>query len=158
MKKLIAVLMTLCLLMTACAAVADMDPPEWDSMPMAITLEEDPSLDESAFAGEWELNVAFLDTVYLTEQELAELGYNFMPFTIGDGKVQQDVQQENGEFVTVEAPYVFEAGQLQGKTENGSVFAFDMLEDGNIVLSLFLPGEGETVRCLSVFMKRPAEE
>ena len=81
----------------------------------------------------------------------------FMPYIIADGKVMQDLQQENGGFVTVEMPYVFEAGQLQGKDAAGRDFVFELLENGNVVMSVFFPGEGDTVTCLSVYMVHPAE-
>ena len=29
--------------------------------------------------------------------------------------------------------------------------------NGNIVISLFIPGEGETVKCISLFMVHPEE-
>ena len=104
------------------------------------------------------LNVAFLSTEYIDEQTLSgTFGYNFMPYRIADGKIMQDLQQDNGEFTTVEYPYVFEAGQLQFTDNNGVDGVFELLEDGNIVMSLFYPGEGDTLRCLSVFLVHPAE-
>ena len=158
MKKLIATLMVLCLLCASCAAMADMEIPTFDSMPAVVLEDENITVDEAAFQGEWVLNVAFAGTDYVYESELAgTYDFNFMPYTIADGKVMQDVQQENGEFVTVEMPYIFEAGQLQGKDANGRDFVIELLEDGNLVMSTFFPGEGDEVICLSVFLVHPAE-
>ena len=158
MKKLTAILMTLCLICASFAALADIEPPTFESMPSAIIEDEETTVDEAAFEGEWVLNVAFADMEYLDESTLFDaFDYNFMPFIIGDGKITQDLQNEYGEFVTVEMPYTFEAGQLQGKDGEGRDFAVDLLEDGNIVLSVFYPGEGDTLTCLSVFLVHPAE-
>ena len=159
MKKLFAMLMALCLLFTACAAVADMEIPDWNKMPNAVIEDENTTVDEAAFQGEWVLNVAFAGTEYVDEQTLAgTYDYNFMPYMIADGKISQDYQNEYGEFVTMEAPYTFEAGQLQGTGSNGRTFAVDLLEDGNIVLSVFYAGESGAVTCLSVFLTHPAGE
>ena len=158
MKNFFAILMALCLLGTAGAAVADMEIPTWDGMPCVVIEDENTTVEEAAFEGEWVLNVAFANLEYVDEQTLAgTYDYNFMPYIIADGKVTQDVQNEYGEFVTVEMPYVFQAGQLQGRDGSGRDFAVELLEDGNIVMSVFFPGEGETVTCLSVFLRHPAE-
>ena len=158
MKKMIALLTTLCLLCCACCGMADMEIPTMDSMPQVIVEDENTTVNEKAFEGEWVLNVAFAGTEYVDEQTLAgSYDFVFMPYRIADGKISQDVQNEFGEFVTVEAPYTFEAGQLQGVDANGRSFAVELLEDGNIVLSVFYPGEGDAVTCLSVFLKHPAE-
>ena len=158
MKKICAVLMTLCLLCAACTALADMEIPTWDSMPGVVIEGDDTPVEETAFEGEWVLNVAFAGTDYVDEQTLAgSYDFNFMPYLIGSGKIVQDIQNEYGEFTAVEVPYTFEAGQLQGKDGSGRDFAVELLEDGNIVLSVFFPGEGEAVTCLSVFLKHPAE-
>ena len=158
MKKFFAILATLCLLCASCAAMADMEIPTWDSMPVVVLASDETTVDEAAFQGEWVLNVAFAGTEYVDEQTLAgKYDFNFMPYLIADGKIMQDVQNEFGEFTTVEMPYTFEAGQLQSLEGSDPNFAVDLLEDGNIVLSLFFPGEdGETV-CLSVFLVHPAE-
>ena len=84
-------------------------------------------------------------------------GYNFMPYIITEGMITQDLQNEYGEFVTVEMPYTFDAGQLQGTDASGRDFVFELLEDGNIVMSVFYPGEEDAVICLSVFLVHPAE-
>lgn len=158
MKKLVAILMTLCLLCAACAAMADMEIPVFENMPGVIIEDDTTTVDEKAFEGEWIPNVAFLGTEYITEQAFAELGFSFMPITIADGKIMQDIQDENGEFHTVEDAYTFEAGQLQGTDDIGTDYVVELLEDGNIVISVFLPGEGDEIQCLSVFMVHPDAE
>ena len=158
MKKFFAILMALCLLCTACAAVADMEIPVWGNMPRVVVEDEDTTVDKAAFEGEWILNTAFLDTEYISTETLSDTyGFNFMPFRITDGKIMQDIQNENGEFRTVEADCTFEAGQLQGKDGSGLEFAVELLEDGNIVMSVFVPGEEDAVHCLSLFLVHPAE-
>ena len=158
MKKAFALLAALCLLCASCAALADFEAPAFDSMPQAVIEDENTTVDEAAFQGEWVLNVAFANTDYVDEQTLAgTFGYNFMPFRIADGRLLQDGENENGEFQTLEAPYTFEAGQLQGKDGTGKTFTVDLLEDGNIVLSVFFTGENDEVICLSVFLVHPAE-
>ena len=158
MKKGIAMLMALVLICAACTALADMKIPTWDSMPAVVLEDDDTTVDEAAFEGEWVLNVAFLNTEYIDTETLVDsFGFNFMPFCISEGMITQDVQNEYGEFVTDEMPYVFEAGQLQGTDTSGLDFVFELLEDGNIVMSIFIPGEDDTVNCLSIFMVHPEE-
>ena len=153
MKEVLAILTALCLLCAACTAAADMEIPKWESMPLVVVQEDDTKVEESSFEGEWVLRVAFAGTEYVDEQTLAgTYDFNFMPITISGGKLSQDVQKDSEEFVTEEKPYVFEAGQLQGED-----FVVELLEDGNIVLSRFFPGEGDVPVCLSVFMVHPAE-
>lgn len=159
MKKIFVILMTLCLLCATCAATADMEIPSFKSMPAVVLEDENTTVDEAAFEGEWVLNVAFAGEEYVTPQTLSEVyDYNFMPYCIGDGKITQDLQNENGEFVTIEMPYVFEAGQLQSTEESDVNFAVDLLVDGNIVMSVFFPGEDDEVICLSIFLVHPDEE
>lgn len=158
MKKLIAVLMALCLLGTACAALADTEPPTWDSMPEAVVEDENTTIEESSYEGEWVLYAAFDGTEYADNEKLFSVfDYDFVPFKIGDGKITREVQNQYGEFVTEESTYIFSAGQLQGDDYKGHPFAVDLLEDGNIVLSVFYPGEGDTMTCLSLFLVHPAE-
>ena len=158
MKKLLAILMTLCLLCAACAALADIEPPTFDSMSAVVIEDENTTVEEAAFQGEWVLNVAFANTEYVDESTLFDVyEYNFMPFVIADGKVCPDIQNENGEFVTQEMPYTFDAGQLQGEDPAGRSFVIELIEDGNIVMNIFYPGEGDEVISLSVYLVHPAE-
>ena len=49
MKKMVATLMALCLLFTACAALADTEPPTFESMPQMVVEDEKTTVDEKAF-------------------------------------------------------------------------------------------------------------
>ena len=158
MKKIFAILMTLCLLCSACAALADMEIPLWSNMPGVVIEDENTTVDEAAFGGEWVLDTAFLNTEYISTETLADsFGFNFMPIRISEGKIMQDIQQENGEFVTAETAYTFDAGQLQATDGTGLEFVVELLENGNIVMSVFYPGEGDEMVCLSLFLTHPAE-
>ena len=158
MKKLIAILMTLCLLCASCAALADMVIPEFDSMPQVVIEDDETTVNETAFFGEWVLNVAFADMVYVDDSTLFDkFNYNFMPIVISEGKISQDEQQENGEFITREMAYTFEAGQLVGTDDDGHTFVVELLEDGNIVMTGFFPGEGDAVIDLAVYLQHPEE-
>ena len=80
MKKIFAILVTLSLLCAACVATADLETPDFDSMPAVVLEDEDTTVEEAAFEGEWVLNVAFADAEYITEQTLAgSFDYNFIP-------------------------------------------------------------------------------
>lgn len=158
MKKLVAILMTLCLVCGACAALADTETPTLDSMPAVVLEDENTTIDEAAFQGEWVLNVAFNGTEYADNEMLFNVfDYDFVPVVIADGKLTREIQNEYGEFIKEEVPYTFTAGQLQGTDAKGHSFAVELLEDGNIVLSVFYPGENDEMTCLSVFMVHPAE-
>ena len=74
------------------------------------------------------------------------------PFRIADGKMYMDVEVEDGEVQTAEMEIAVEANQIQGTDGSGIDFVIEKLTDGNIVLSVFVPGENETVNCLSIFM------
>lgn len=158
MKKLTAILMTLCMLFAALTAFADMEIPTFDSMPDVVMEDDNTTVEESAFEGEWVLNVAFLEDEYIGIEDLIDrFHFNTMPFVIADGKVMQDIQNEYGEFNTFESAYTFENGQLQGDDGNGTRYVFELLEDGNIVMTVFLPGEGDAVQSLSLFLQHPVE-
>ena len=158
MKKITAILITLCLLFTACAAVADMEIPDWNKMPNAVIEDENTTVDEAGFNGEWTLYVAFLGTEYITNEEIYEkFGYIFEPLVIADRKISKEVQNEFGEFTTVELPLTFESGQMRGVDGTGTEFVIEQLEDGNLVLSVFLPGEDGITQCLSLFLQHPTE-
>ena len=158
MKKFFAILMTLCMLCAASASLADMEIPNFDDMPNVVLEEDENPIEESSYFGEWVLSAAFLDKEYLDEQSLSEsVGFNFMPFVISEGKISQDIQDENGEFHTSELEYVFEAGQLQCTDASGLNFVVELLEDGNVVMTVFIPveGEEEQVSSLSLYLVHP---
>jgi hypothetical protein len=123
-------------------------------------LEDDnTTISETAYEGTWVVNASFLSTEYIDQGTVYDTYglYTFIPITIADGKIRQDVQNENGEFVTVEKAYTFEAGQLWFTDDTGLDCVIELLVDGNIVMSVFLPGEGEAKVCLSLFMVHPDE-
>ena len=154
MKKLIAVLMTLCLLGTACAALADTESPTWDSMPEAVV----EGADEASFEGEWVLNVAFSGFEYADNETLvSKFDYAFVPVKIAGGKITREIQNEYGEFVPEEFTYTFTAGHLEGTDTEGRSFAVDLLTDGSICFNVFYPGEDGTVTDLALYMVHPAE-
>jgi len=158
MKKLFAILLSLCLMCGACAAMADMEIPEWDKMPQVVMEDENTTVDEAAFEGEWVMNVAFVGTAYADTQTLYEsYDYNNMPYVITKGMMTQDLQNEYGEFVPVEMPLTFAEGQMVGKDGAGRDFVLELLEDGNIVMSVFFPVEGEAPVCVTYFLVHPAE-
>ena len=61
---------------------------------------------------------------------------------------------ENGETVREEYPYTIENSQLECLDNEGQIFLFELLEDHNICLSVFVPGEGEETICITIFMVR----
>ena len=65
MKKLFAILMTLCMLCAACSTLVDREIPTWDNMPKVVIEDENTTVDEAAFEGEWVLDKAFLATDYI---------------------------------------------------------------------------------------------
>lgn len=156
MKKMFAILATLCLICASCAALADTEIPVFENMPLVVVEDEDTKVEETAFEGEWVLQYAFADTVYADNEVLfSTFDYDFVPYVIAEGKITKYVQKESEEFVTVEMPYTFEAGQLVGQDENGRDFVVELLEDGNIVMSVFYPGEGDALVCLSLYLVHP---
>ena len=158
MKKIASILMALCLLCASCAALADTETPVFGNM-HAIVLEDDnTTVNESAFNGTWTLKAAFLGEDYLSAEKLEEkFHFGFEPITIADGKLSKEVQDDNGEFHKVETALTFENGELNGKDGEGYSFVFDLLEDNNILLSVFIPAEGGEMQCLSMFLQHPAE-
>ena len=158
MKKLMAVITALCLCCAAFPGLADTEPPTWESMPGVVIEDENTTVDEAAFQGDWVLDVAFAGEELIDLDTLTgTYGIVFSWFEIGDGKLTRVVQQENGEFVSEDAEYVFEAGQLQCLGGEGYDTVVELLEDGNTVMSVFVPQEGDTVLCVSLFLRHPAE-
>ena len=75
---------------------------------------------------------------------------------IGDGTVAFSGVNENGEAFTEEYPYMLENSQMLAEDDEGMDFVFELLEDGNIVMSVFVPGESEEegMLCISIFLVR----
>lgn len=158
MKKFASILMTLCLLCASCAALADTEPPVFSDMPGVVLEDENTTVDKAAFNGTWVLNAAFLVQDYLSPEKLDEdYHFGFEPIDIADGKLTREIQDDNGEFHTAELDLTFDCGQLSGEDGQGYSFVLELLEDGNIVLSVFIPGENDEMQCLSLFLQHPDE-
>ena len=139
MKKIISMLLVLCLLCAGAVALAEA--PSFDDMPAAVIEDDDTTIEEASFLGSWVVNNAFVSTDYIDLEALAsQYGLSLSGITIGDGKVIIESTNEAGEPATEEYSYVFDAGQIQSTDTDGVNFAFDLLVDGNIVLSWFLEG------------------
>ena len=153
MKKLFSVLLTLCLLCTAVAALAE-EAPTFDEMPGLMDLEEGAELTDADFEGDWIVDEVFVDTVYLTPEQVEENGLAIHPIRIADGQVISIITDEDGEH---EAPveYTLDSNQLQFTDGEGLEAVIEKLEDGNIVLTVFVPKEDETVTNVSFFMVHP---
>lgn len=156
MKKLFSVLLAMCLLCTAAAALAEAKAPTMDDMPQAVTLEEDLELKDADFEGEWVWDKVFYGDTYLTPEQVKENGMEIHPMRIADGKVYSIVTDETGDH-EVSVDYKLENNQLLFTDDSGIEATFDKLEDGNVLLSLFLPGEGDAKICVSFFMVHPAK-
>ena len=153
MKKLFLILMSLCLLCCA-AAPAEEKAPAWDDMPLVVTVDEGTELTDADFEGDWVLDKVFYETVYMTPEEVKENGLEIHPMRIADGKVTSIFTDEQGEHETP-SEYTLESNQLLVTDEDGVDAVFEKLEDGNLVMSIFLPGQGEIPVCVSFFLVHP---
>ena len=160
MKKFISILMTLCLLCTAAAAFADAAEetiPELIELPEPKTLDPDADIEESDYEGEWVLKYAYIATEPASVEQVAEKGMIIRPLIIRDGSLIDITTDENGNEKENAMPYEFydDVGQLVCSTEDGKIeYVVDLLEDDNILLSIMLFGEEETV-CISLYMVHP---
>ena len=151
MKKLFSVLMALCLLCTAASALAE-ETPTLEKMPLVVTVDEGVELTDADFEGDWIVDKVFVDTVYLSPEQV--MGLAIRPVRIAGGKVINIVTDEAGEH-EVSAEYTLENNQILFTDEEGIEAVFEKLEDGNLVLSLFVPAEGDTPVCVTYFMVHP---
>ena len=153
MKKLFSVLLTLCLLCTAVAALAE-EAPAWDDMPLVVTVEDGVELTDADFEGDWIVDKVFIDNVYLTPEEVEANGLNIPPIRIADGQIINIVTDEEGE---QEAPgeYTLENNQLLFTDGEGIEAVIEKLEDGNIVLTIFIPREDGTNSNAAFYMVHP---
>lgn len=154
MKKLFSILMALCLLCTAAAALADDEVPSFDDMPGVIIAEDDVELTDAGFEGEWVMDKVFYDTTYLSPEEVEANGLAIRPIRIADGKVYSKFEDEDGEHET-STDYTIESNQLLFSSGDGLDFVIEKLVDGNIVMNIFVPGEGDTLIDISIFMVHP---
>ncbi len=152
MKKLIALTIALVLACAALSATAEAALTLSD-MPDIIIEDENTVIEESMFEGEWVVDKTFLGDDYIEPKELAAMiGFDFGPITISGGIINQEYT-ENGEAKSVEMPYTFEAGQLQGQCpENGFEYVVEPLEGGGICYSLFVPDAEQNITCATIFM------
>lgn len=157
MKKLISVLMALCLLCAASAALAETAVVTFDQMPLVVTVEEGTELTDADFEGEWVVDKVFFNQTYLAPEEVEANGLNIHPMRIGEGKLIIAYTDEEGTHET-STEYKLESNQLLVTDEEGVESVFEKLEDGNLVMSIFLPSEdGSTMNCVSFFLVHPAE-
>ena len=154
MKKLFSILMALCLLCTAAAALADDAVPSFDDMPGVIIAENDVELTDADFEGEWAMDTVFYGTTYLSPEEVEANGLAIRPIRIADGKVYSKFEDEDGEHET-STDYTIESNQLLFSSGDGLDFVIEKLVDGNIAMNIFLPGEGDTLIDISIFMVHP---
>ena len=153
MKKLFSVLMALCLLCTAASALAE-ETPTLEKMPQVVTVDEGVELTDADFEGDWIADKVFYGTDYLMPEEVEAKGLAIRPVRIAGGKVINIVTDEAGEH-EVSAEYTLENNQILFTDEEGIEAVFEKLEDGNLVLSLFVPAEGDTPVCVTYFMVHP---
>ena len=145
MKKVYALLMTLCLLCTASALA---EAPKFADMPAMVTF-------DSFFEGDWVAGATFAGETYVDPEALAAAYHITIPaVTIGDGVVVFTGTNENGEAVTEEYPYILENSQLECQDNEGQSYIFELHEDFNISLTVFVPGEGEETIAVTIFMVR----
>ena len=155
MKKLIAVLVALCLLCATVAALAEAETVSFDDMPMIVTAEDGVELTDADFEGDWIVDKVFLNQIYLTPEEVEANGLTIRPMRIEGGKVY--TLPFEGE-VLEELPsteYTLKNDQLLFSDGEGLNAVFEKLEDGNVVLSIFIPGEGDVMNSVACFMVHP---
>ncbi|MBR0266690.1 MAG: hypothetical protein IJQ71_04540 [Clostridia bacterium] len=160
MKKLISIVMVLCLLCTAAAALADAVEekiPTLLELPELKTLNPDAVISESEYEGEWIIKYGYIGEDPATPEQLAERGLMIRPLYISEGKLIDKITDENGEIKENAIAYEFEEdiGELLATAEDGQIeYIIDVLEDGNLMLSIVIFGEAEPV-CISLYMVHP---
>lgn len=152
MKKLLPILAALCLMCAAAVSLAEA--PAFDAMPAVVTLDEGTELTGADFEGDWVVDKVFIDTTYLTPEEVKTNGLEIHPFRIADGKITYFFTDGQGDH-EVSVEYTLESNQILGTDDDGVEFVIEKLEDGNIVMSIFIPCEDETMSCVSFFMVHP---
>ena len=153
MKKLFAVLTVLCLLCAACAALAEEETPSWDKMPLVVTVDEGVELTDADFEGDWVVDKVFLGETYLPIDQVVDLGLNIHPMRIADGKLIITYSDEEGEHET-STEYTLDANQITVIDGQGMMAVFEKLEDGNLVMSMFI-GDEDAKTCVSFFLIHP---
>ena len=154
MKKLISVLAVLCLLCTAAAALAEAEVLTIDKMPKVVSAEEDLELKDADFEGDWIVDKVFLNSTCLTPEQIEENGLSIRPMRIADGKVIIIFTDEEGEHETSKE-YTLESNQLLFTDDEGVEAVVEKLEDGNIMMTIFVEGENNATDSISFFMIHP---
>ena len=151
MKKLFAILMTMCLL---CSAAAFAETPTFADMPSMVLL-------DSFFEGTWDAGTAFAGEEYI---DLGDLGRDYsiyiplVTINADEKLVIFEGESDYGEFFRKEYPYTLDNSQMACEDDEGRTYVFELLEDGNICLTTFVPGEGEGMLAITVFMVRAKAE
>lgn len=158
MKKclsiLIGLVLALCLFCAAAATLAE-TVPTLNDMPFPVIEGDNTTIDEAAFQGAWKADKAFVGETFVTLDALkADYNITLPDIRLQDGSVFFDVADENGGTVEHGQAYTFEAGQIGFDDESGNNAVIDLLEDGNIMMSIFLKEEGDQVLCVTVFLVR----
>ena len=152
MKKIISVLMILCMLFAAASCLAESaEVPTLESMPNVKYYElEEPDI--ALFNGTWEpTENIFTDGVFV-ELENIMTAFNPPKIMIDNGVIFFDDTDTDGNPVAVELNGTLDAGQLTAEY-NGDLMVFQLLEDGNILLDMVINDDNDTVT-ISVFYVR----
>ena len=148
MKKVITVLMALCLL---CSAAALAETPTFESMPGMVIF-------DSFFEGSWEAGPAFANEIYVDLGDLAReysLSIPMVTINADEKLVIFEGQSDNGEFVREEYPYTLDNSQLECQDDEGRIYVFELLKDGSICMETFVEGVNEPgTIAITVFMVR----
>ena len=146
MKKLIAVLMALCLLCAAAAALA-----ETTEEPHVITVDEGVELTEKDFEGVWVVEYVKMGDELMSDEDVTA-NFTLGTITIADKTVTIVYDEES----SATYPCYAEANQLHIEEEGNSA-TFEKLSDGNLVMSQSAEAEDGTTICFSFFLVHPAE-
>lgn len=145
MKKLIAVLMALCLLCAA-AALA-----ETQEEPHVITADEGVELTEKDFEGVWVVEYVKKGDELMSDEDVTA-NFTLGTVTIADKTVTIVYDEESSVTYACHA----DANQLHIEEEGNSA-TFEKLSDGNLVMSQSAEAEDGTTICFSFFLVHPAE-
>lgn len=146
MKKLIAVLMALCLLCSAAAALA-----ETQEEPHVITVDEGVELTEKDFEGVWVVEYVKKGDELMSDEDVTA-NFTLGTVTIADKTVTIVYDEESSVTYACHA----DANQLHIE-EEGNIATFEKLSDGNLVMSQFAEAEDGSTICFSFFLVHPAE-
>ena len=154
MKKLIAILTTLALLLNGAAVLAEgaeASAPTLESMPKVKAFDgEEPDI--ALFNGTWEPSEnIFTDGAYV-ELEQIITAFNPPKIMIYDGVIFFDDMDDDGNVAAFELTGTLNAGKLTVEYK-GDQMVFQLLEDGNIRLDMIIEDDNDTVT-ITVFYVR----